>query len=77
MYELRADLLAFARLQEAKPYSDTWEEPVLTALWLYGRFLDAYARFTDQFGTALIMAGSEVTVEEAISLIGWRPLVSE
>lgn len=77
MYELRAELLAVARLQDEKPTSDTWEEPALQALWLYGRFLDAYARFIDQFGTALVMAGNEVTVEEAVSLLGWRPPLDE
>lgn len=77
MYELRAELLAVARLQDEKPGSDAWEEPALTALWLYGRFLDAYARFIDQFGTALVMAGNEVTVDEAVSLLGWRPPLDE
>jgi len=77
MYELRAELLAVARLQGEKPGTAAWEDAARNALWLYGRFLDAFARFTDQFGTALVMAGNEVTVEEAVSLLGWRPPVSD
>lgn len=70
MYELRAELLAVARLQDKKPDDDAWEAPARQALWLYGRFLHAYASFVDQFGTAFVMAGNEVTVEEAVSLLG-------
>lgn len=77
MYALRADLLAVARWQAERPGTEAWIGHAHTALWRYARFLAAMARFMDEYGSALVMAGNEVTVDEAVSLLGWRPPLSD
>jgi hypothetical protein len=76
-YELRADLLGVARLREHSAADDKITALADQALWRYARFYDAFARFTDDFGTALVVAGNEVTVQEAASLLGFRPPLSD
>jgi hypothetical protein len=73
MYELRADLLAVA--QASEPRTSQIESTVRKqqALWCYARFVDQMARFVDNYGSALVLAGNEVTAREATSLLGWRP----
>lgn len=71
MYELRAEVLAGLRLR-ADPESDARTQVADRALLKYGRFLNGFAQFVDQFGTALVVAGSEVSADEVASLVGFR-----
>jgi len=73
MYALRADLLAVAHWRDTQPEGEQWRPYAHSALWLYGRFIADMATFVDLYGSALVMAGNEVTVREAASLLGWRP----
>lgn len=76
-YDLRADLLAVARLQAEGTQEKAIDAQKHSGLWRYARFYDAFARFTDDFGTGLVMAGNEVTVQEAGSLLGFRVPLSD
>jgi hypothetical protein len=72
MYALRADLLAAARLQEEGHQPDDLYH-IETALWRFALFTEAMARYTDNYSSAIVMAGNEVTVQEAAALLAWRP----
>jgi len=77
MYALRADLLAVARVQQDHNVHDDWTAYAERALWLFARFADLMAGFTTDYGSALVMAGSEVTTQEAASLLGFKPPFDE
>jgi len=73
MYALRADLLAVARLKDETARAKFVE----SSLWRFAVFVEAMSRFADEYGSAIVMAGSEVSVREAASLLGWRPPLTD
>jgi hypothetical protein len=75
-YALRADLLAAERLA-AEGLTDKADEFLRTALWRYAILAEALARYVSNYGQALVMAGSEVTLNEVTSLLGYRAPFSD
>lgn len=69
-YALRADLLS-AEMASGTD-EDRRTEFLDTALWRYAILAEAMARYIDRYGSALVMAGNEVTVNEITSLLGYR-----
>jgi hypothetical protein len=77
MYALRADLIAVRRLQEESPATEKHAPFVESSLWRFTLFLEAMSRYTLDYGAAIVLAGNEVSVQEAASLLGWRPPLSD
>jgi hypothetical protein len=77
MYALRADLIAVRRLQAEKPGTEAHLPYVESSFWRFALFLEAMSRYTADYGAAIVLAGNEVSVQEAASLLGWRPPFSD
>lgn len=73
VYELRAELIRKARLQETGEDDETVRDAGVTVLWVIARLLTRIHEYLERYGNRILHGGAaEYRVEGLIRLAGWH-----
>ncbi len=72
VYELRAELIHKAALEDSRANEDALLEASLTELWVVARLLTRIHEYLERYGDRILHGDAEYHVEGLIRLAGWR-----